>query len=119
MNEIKIKPLSVNEAWAGRRFKSEKYKKFQFELINKIQKLQLPKGDILAFYEFGFSNKASDWDNPIKPIQDILQRKLKFNDSRIYLGLGHKVIVKKGEEYIKYSFTEYTEDKINKIKDII
>ena len=30
---IKIKPLSVNDAWQGRRFKTDNYKKYERDLM--------------------------------------------------------------------------------------
>ena len=30
---VNIKPLSVNQAWAGRRFKTPKYKAFEKEML--------------------------------------------------------------------------------------
>ena len=57
-------------------------------------------------YEWGFSSSASDVDNPIKPIQDILQKKYDFNDNRIWKLEVEKTKVKKGEEYIKIDITE-------------
>jgi Holliday junction resolvase RusA-like endonuclease len=41
----------------------------------------------------------SDWDNPVKPLQDILQKKYGFNDKDIFQGTVSKRKVNKGEEY--------------------
>lgn len=101
---IKIKPLSVNDCWKGRRFKSEAYEAYEKELWYLLpKKILIPDGELKVFYEFGVSSKNSDWDNMIKPFQDILQKKYDFNDNRIYRAIVQKVIVKKGEEYIKFS----------------
>lgn len=101
MIHLKFKPLSVNEAWQGRRFKTDKYKKFEKDVLYLLPKIKLPEPPYAIFYEFGFSNKLSDFDNPIKMINDILQKKYLFNDNQIYEAHIKKVIVKKGEEYIK------------------
>lgn len=45
----------------------------------------------------------SDFDNPIKPFQDVLQAKYGFNDSRIVEAVVRKVKTKKGQEYIKFA----------------
>lgn len=45
--------------------------------------LDIPAGDLLVNLEFGFSNRASDLDNPVKPIMDILQKRYGFNDSQV------------------------------------
>ena len=54
--------------------------------------------------EFGLSNKASDIDNPVKPILDILQKKYGFNDRDIYELHIKKTIVSKGNEFISINF---------------
>lgn len=104
-----IKPLSVNECWQGQRFKTPKYKKYETELLYTLPAKKLPPPPYSIHFEFGLSNILSDWDNPIKPLQDILQKKYNFNDKDIYFGSVLKVKVKKGEEYFLV--------KINNIKD--
>ena len=81
---IKIKPLSVNQAWQGRRFKTPKYKTYENELLFKLPKLSVPKGKLRIEIKVYFRNKLSDIDNVIKPFLDILQKKYKFNDRDIY-----------------------------------
>lgn len=105
--KIKIKPLSVNECWAGRRFKTPKYKQYEEELLWKLKDYEIPLGKIEIVFEFGFSNKMSDWDNPIKPLQDILQKRYGFNDRDVYKAIVRKELVDKGEEYIKFEITKY------------
>ena len=102
MIEIKTKPLSVNKAWQGRRFKTEDYKKYEIGLTWMLPNIELPKPPFKVSYEFGFSNKASDLDNPVKPLTDILQKKYGFNDRDIYELNIKKKIVKKGSEYMKF-----------------
>lgn len=98
---IKIKPLSVNEAWQGKRYKTTAYKTYERSLFLLLPHLIIPKGKIKINFEFGFSNSQSDIDNPVKPILDILQKKYNFNDSQVYEMNVKKEIVKKGSEYIK------------------
>ena len=100
--KIQIKPLSVNEAWQGRRFKTKKYEAFEYEFMFKLRPLELPDPPYSIYYEFGLSNVLSDWDNPIKPTQDVLQKKYGFNDKNIFEAIVKKVKVAKGEEYIKF-----------------
>lgn len=65
--------------------------------------INIPNKEKLRLYlEFGVSTKLADWDNPIKPFQDVLQKKYDFNDNRIYEATVKKVVVKKGEEYVKF-----------------
>lgn len=102
---VKIKPLSANKAWQGRRFKTDEYKKYEQDLnllLPHPQNYHIPKGKIGIRYEFGLSNKLSDIDNPIKQFQDILTKRYDFKDSDIYELQVIKKIVKKGEEYIDF-----------------
>jgi Holliday junction resolvase RusA-like endonuclease len=96
-----IKPLSVNDCWQGKRFKTKKYKAYEQELLLTLPNKELPEPPYSVEFEFGFSNSASDWDNPIKPLQDILQKKYNFNDKDIIEGKVRKLKVKKGSEYFK------------------
>lgn len=99
---LDIKPLSVNEAWRGRRQKTVKYLKYQHDVMMLLRPFDIPDGDLCIKITFGFSNKGGDWDNPIKPFQDILQKKYGFNDSRIVEAHVKKVKVKKGQEFIEW-----------------
>lgn len=101
---INIKPLSVNDAWQGKRFKSPKYKSYEKELLFKLpNKIDLPDGKLKVSYIVGYSNPASDIDNFIKSFQDVLQKKYGFNDSKIYKLEVEKVIVAKGCEFIDFN----------------
>ena len=103
MITLKIKPLSVNDAWKGRRQKSHVYKKYERDIFMLLPNdFIVPDGDLRLNLEWGFSSAASDYDNPIKPFQDCLQKKYNFNDSKIFVGHQEKFKVKKGDEYIKW-----------------
>tara|TARA_R110000868_G_scaffold1103_1_gene8411 strand:- start:7097 stop:7429 length:333 start_codon:yes stop_codon:yes gene_type:complete len=98
----KIKPLSINKAFQGKRFKTKEYKAYEEELLYTMpQCSSLPSAPYSVSFEFGFSNKASDIDNPVKLITDIMQKKYGFNDKEIYHMNLVKKIVPKGEEYFK------------------
>ena len=96
-----IKPLSVNQAWQGQRFKTKAYKAYEQELLYTLPPRTLPKPPYSINFEFGFSNPKSDWDNPVKILQDILQKKYNFNDSDIVEAAVKKVKVKKGGEFFR------------------
>ena len=98
---IGMKPLSVNEAWQGRRYKSDKYEAYEMEMLCRLPAGKLPPPPYRVYYEFGFSNKLCDFDNPCKPLGDILQKKYGFNDNEIYEAHIVKKIVKRHYEYIK------------------
>jgi len=107
-NQINIKPLSVNQAFKGRRYKTNEYKKYEIDVSMMIKKEKVPDGELFIKYKFGLSNKGQDIDNCIKQFQDILSKKLGFNDNRIYRIEAEKEIVKKGKEFIKYKIYEKT-----------
>jgi Holliday junction resolvase RusA-like endonuclease len=106
---IGIKPLSVNEAWQGTRFKTKKYLSYEKELLFRLPQLYFPYPNkpLKVIIEYGFTNNASDIDNPTKLILDILQKKYKFNDKNIVELLLRKKIVKKGQEYIQILINEF------------
>lgn len=97
MIEIKqsIKPLSVNDCWVGRRFKTDNYKNYERELLYTLPAKKLPEPPYSIYFEFGFSNKASDLDNPVKCLLDIMQKRYEFNDKEIFEMKVKKKIVKK------------------------
>lgn len=111
-----IKPMSVNKAWQGKRFKTPAYKQYE-KALSYLLPASLPNlsakeisecKSLKVEIEYGFSSPLADIDNPTKLVIDIMQKKWKFNDRYIYDMHLRKVDVKKGEEYIKF--------KINKIE---
>ena len=102
---VNIKPLTVNKCWQGKRFKTPLYKAYEKELLLKLKKMDIPDGNLHLSIVFGVSSKLSDWDNPVKPFQDCLQKKYGFDDRRIYEANVKKVDVKKGEEFIDFEIT--------------
>lgn len=115
MVNIKMKPLSVNEVFQGRRFKTKKYIDYEKEMLHTLPEIDIPSPPYSIYYEFGFSTSRADIDNPIKPVQDILQKKYGINDRDVYYIEVLKVVVKKGEEYIGFSIKSL--DKIKEIKN--
>lgn len=97
----RIKVLSVNDAFQGRRFKTPKYKAYEQELLYTLPRIKLPEPPFEVWYEFGMSNSLSDFDNPVKPLTDIMQKKYGFNDKDIIKAHIDKVKVKKGDEYFE------------------
>ena len=104
---IKIKPLSVNQCWQGKRFKTPKYKQYESDVLILLPKTKIPNGKLSVSIKVGFSSHLSDIDNMAKPFIDILQKKYFFNDSMIYKLILEKEIVKKGEEYINFGINQY------------
>jgi hypothetical protein len=102
-----IKPLSVNECWRGQRFKTKKYTISEEELWSTLRVAPLPPAPDSIYFEFGFSNVLSAYDNPVKPLQDILQKKYQFNDKEIFEARIVKKKVAKGQEYFIFKITTF------------
>lgn len=107
MTRLNIKPLSANEMWQGKRFRSPKYKSYSTAVLCSLPKITIPEGKLEIHYKFGFSSHGSDLDNPTKGIQDLLSQKYGFNDNRIWRITIDKEIVPKGQEYIEFEIKSY------------
>ena len=104
MHRIALKPLSINEAWKGRRFRTDACKAFQQAMALVLPKrLEIPEGKLMLMLQFGVSSKNADIDNPAKVTIDCLQKKYGFNDKRIYGLAVQKVDVPKGQEFIEFA----------------
>jgi Holliday junction resolvase RusA-like endonuclease len=100
--KINEKPLSINEAFQGRRFKTPAYKEYEKGMLLNMPRAKIETDQMLRVeFFFGFSNKASDLDNPVKLLMDIAQKKYGFDDKMVYELNVRKCIVKKGEEFIQ------------------
>lgn len=102
MIEIPIKPLSVNEAFKGKRFKTQKYDTFIKSMSILLPKINLPQAPYSMNIVLGYSSRASDIDNGLKSLLDCLVKKYGFDDREIYQMNVKKEIVKKGSEFIKF-----------------
>ena len=86
-------PLSLHRAWQGRRFKTKEYKDYEKLLLATLPTMEKIEGRIIIVYNLFLKRHASrDWDNCIKPLQDILQKKGYFEDDRkIYFAMVRKI----------------------------
>ena len=118
MIELSIKPLSANEAFKGRKFRTKKYDAYIATLMLILPKLSLPNPPYSINLVVGYSNVLSDIDNCLKPFIDCLQKKYLFNDRDIYKLSIEKKIIKKGKEFINFEiksllFEQTEQDKIS------
>jgi hypothetical protein len=97
--EKKIKLLSVNEVWQGKRYKTKKYDTYE-----KILGYTLPNEKINSLNSYYI----------IFIFNFILQKKYGFNDRDIYIALTYKKIVPKKDE----GFIVYIGDSKNFYKDL-
>ena len=113
---IPIKPLSVNKAWKGRRFASDELKAYKHQVPLMLpSRITIPKGKMIICFDFFFSTKASDYDNGIKSLQDIICDAYGLNDNNIYAGIIRKHVVKKGQERSEFKIHAATEANLLKI----
>jgi Holliday junction resolvase RusA-like endonuclease len=105
MIRIDLKPMSVNDAWQGRRYKTKKYTKYSKDLFFILPKLQVPQTKLEIHFVLGITSCA-DIDNPLKLLIDIFQAKYKFDDKRIMKLVVEKKIVKSGKEYFEFEILE-------------
>lgn len=108
MQRIDFKPISLNEAYSGRRYKTEYCKAFVKAVTLMVKPQVLPPPPYKISFIFGVSNMGADWDNPIKLSQDCIAKKLRFNDKLIYKGEAEKVLVLPGKEFIMYKLEQHT-----------
>lgn len=106
---LNIKPLSVNDAWKGRRFKTDSYKEYEFLVVQMLKDVVIPEGNLQLSLVFGFSSKGSDFDNPVKPFVDCLQKRYGFNDNKIKRCIINVEHVPKGKEFVEWELTQLKE----------
>jgi len=107
MQTVKVKPLSINQAYTGRRFATDKLKAFRKELGYALKPIKLPNPFFEIAFVFGQSNPGADWDGAIKATQDIIAEKYGFNDKLIRKGTVEIVDVKKGQEFISFEIKHF------------
>jgi hypothetical protein len=96
---LPIKPLSTNNAWQGKRFKTPAYVKFQRDMLLLLPNLTLQSISEVHLH-FGFSSKLSDLDNAVKQSLDCIVKKYGIDDRYINKIVLTKEIVQKGCEFI-------------------
>lgn len=108
MNTIKIKALSVNRAFQGRRFKTPIYIAYEREMLYLLPKSigKIPE-KIELHYVFGVSSKSADVGNLEKLATDILCKKYGFNDKNIYKIVMEREDVEKGKEFVAFEISEW------------
>jgi Holliday junction resolvase RusA-like endonuclease len=109
MVRLNIKPLSLNNAYRGRRFKTPELEQFKRDIMRLLPPDPMwpatGHGKLSVRYVFGVSSKNSDGDNLIKVFQDALADCYGFNDKRIYEWHVKKVDVPKGSEFIEFDIS--------------
>lgn len=105
ITRVRIAPMSVNVAWKGKKFKTDKYKKYCVDVSLLLPTMDLPAPPYQMYFKFGFSNLLSDGDNPIKPVQDIIAKFYNFNDRNIKRWIIDVVKTDKKDEFFDFKIT--------------
>lgn len=107
MITLKVKPLSANNMYTGKKTKSFEYRQYEKTILSLLPNtFEIPKGKLRLLIRVGVSSSLSDVDNILKPFIDCLQLKYKFNDKLIYKIQVEKEDVPKGSEFIKFTLKE-------------
>ena len=119
--------MTVNQAWKGRRFRSDLYTVFRTKLLLLLRRLKprMPKKSIRLFahYKWGVSNIRTDVDNPTKPFQDVLFDHSGLKDEHVHFLILEKHKTPKGKEYIEFvvhdieDLVPYLEKVLQQIKE--
>jgi hypothetical protein len=100
--KLNEKALSVNQAWQGKRYKTLAYQDYEKSILVRLPAGKVDPNVMLRLeFMFGFSNAASDLDNPVKLLMDIAQKKYGFNDKMVFELNVRKCLVKKGFDFIE------------------
>ena len=101
---LNIKPLSVNQAFRGRKWRTPDYDNFiKTMLVILPNSLKIDSKAYLRLdIVFGHSSRGSDIDNCLKTTIDCLVKKYGFDDRNIYELNVKKSIVAKGKEFIDF-----------------
>ena len=109
MHLVKVKPLSLNSAYRGRRFKTPELEQYKNDVIFQLPNdITIPKGKLELEIHFGVSTKNCDVDNFCKCFIDCLSVAYEFNDNLVYRINVRKVDTKKGNEYIAFEIRPFT-----------
>ena len=90
---IPLKPVSINAAFQGRRFKTKECVKFCEDFMLVMPRKEMVEGVVEVEYHFYMVNhKMVDYDNVIKVTQDMLVKKKYIEDDRkIYKATIYKI----------------------------
>lgn len=104
--KIPIKPLTVNKAWQGRRFKTKDYKQYERDIKRVLKRGRLYTGRLSVGIRFFIRRyTVSDVDNFLKPLLDILTKLDYWVDDRQIKKITIEKFKSK-EEYIEVEINE-------------
>jgi len=107
--------------YRNKSIKQRVYIDYQNELRDEIRGVEWPFGDeqVTFYIVAGFSNRAADIDNVIKPLLDTYQGIFEeFNDNKVYHAELHKTIVPKGREFLYVRVGRVPQSKAQEGKEV-
>jgi hypothetical protein len=107
MIRLNIKPLSLNAAYSGVRYKTKACNSFKKDLYFMLPNIRMPPPPYCIHFKFGVSSASSDGDNLIKVSQDTIADRYEFNDKLIKKWIVEVEQVKKGFEYIEFKIESF------------
>ena len=104
--KLQIKPLSINKAFQGRRYKTKEYDLWLEEGLRllKAQKIEKTRGDVALDIKFFMKSDRSDIDNPLKTFLDLIVKASLIDDDRVIQAI-HLVKIKSKDERIEFEIT--------------
>jgi len=107
--KIIIKPLSVNQVWQGRRFKTKAYKNYEEEVLCLLKGCEKTSGFIEVNYKLYLKYfSTSDIGNFEKPLSDILVKSGIIDDDRFIKRIVMEKF-KSDKDYIELEITKIEE----------
>lgn len=107
---LKLKTVSTNKIWAGRKYKTKEAKTFEKDasmlLEQVVPQTILPEGDLTIHFRFG-TTRRKDLSNNIKLLEDVIARHFGIDDRRFSGHTAVRVPVKSGDEFIIFHITEF------------
>lgn len=90
---IELKPVSINKAFQGKRYKTVECKDFEKDFMILAPKQKMIKGIVEIEYKFYLKRHAlTDYDNCIKVVQDLIVKCEYIEDDRkIYKATIYKI----------------------------
>ena len=108
---LNLKPVSTNEMYGGKKFKSKKARQFESDaailLARNARQRILPNGDLTIHFRFG-TTRQKDLSNNVKLLEDIIARHYGIDDRRFCGQTAVRVPVKKGEEFIIFQIAPFS-----------
>jgi len=109
--EVNIKPMTVNKAWQGRRFKTPEYNGYTSHILWALKKHKFRfKGEIEVEYRFYLKHyKTTDVGNLEKPLSDIIVKSGIIEDDRFIKKITLEKF--KGSDYIEIIIKQIENEK--------